>query len=101
VSGTPEGPAVRLAVRDRGIGIPRQQRDAIFGRFVRADNARQSRVEGTGLGLFLCRELVELHGGRIWFESAEGRGSTFFVSLPLVGGLPVEGRGASMDGSHP
>jgi PAS domain S-box-containing protein len=87
-------PEVQLAVRDRGIGIPRQQQEAIFGRFARADNARQRRIEGTGLGLFLCRELVELHGGRIWFESTEGIGSTFYVTLPLADERPpVDSRG--------
>jgi signal transduction histidine kinase/GAF domain-containing protein len=72
-----------LSVRDHGIGIPASQQGRIFGRFVRADNARANDISGTGLGLYLCRELVERHRGRIWFESVEGEGSTFFVSLPL------------------
>lgn len=73
-----------LVVHDGGIGIPEQQQAQIFGRFVRADNASALGISGTGLGLYLCRELVERQGGRIWFESTEGQGSTFFVSLPLV-----------------
>jgi len=72
-----------LAVRDRGIGIPAEQQARIFGRFVRAENARASEITGTGLGLYLSRELVERHGGRLWFESTEGKGSTFFMTLPL------------------
>jgi signal transduction histidine kinase/GAF domain-containing protein len=71
-----------LTVRDDGIGIPAEQQAHIFGRFVRADNAKREGISGTGLGLYLCRELVERHGGRIWFESEEGKGSTFFVQLP-------------------
>jgi two-component system phosphate regulon sensor histidine kinase PhoR len=73
-----------LRVHDQGIGIPAQQQAHIFGRFARADNARAFGIQGTGLGLYLSRELVERHGGRIWFESVEGQGSTFFVTLPLV-----------------
>ncbi len=56
----------------------------LFGRFARADNARAYGLGGTGLGLYLCRELIERHRGRIWFESAEGQGSTFFIALPLT-----------------
>ncbi|GAC1358265.1 MAG: hypothetical protein PVS3B3_06730 [Ktedonobacteraceae bacterium] len=73
-----------LSIRDHGIGIPTQQQARIFGRFARAENAQAYGISGTGLGLYLCRELVERHGGRIWFESLEGQGSTFFVALPLL-----------------
>jgi PAS domain S-box-containing protein len=72
----------RFSIRDYGMGISRDQQALIFGRFVRADNVRTARISGTGLGLYLCRELVERHGGRIYFESSEGRGTTFFFSLP-------------------
>ena len=71
-----------LSVRDHGIGIPAQQQARIFSRFMRADNARRYGVSGTGLGLYLSRELAELHGGRIWFESVEEQGSTFYLALP-------------------
>ncbi len=73
-----------ISIRDAGIGIPAHQQTLIFGRFARADNARAYGLGGTGLGLYLCRELIERHGGRIWFESAEGQGSTFFIALPLT-----------------
>jgi len=73
-----------LSVRDRGIGIPIQQQARIFGRFVRAENARASEITGTGLGLYLSREIIERHGGRLWFESTEGAGSTFYMTLPLA-----------------
>jgi signal transduction histidine kinase len=73
-----------LSVADRGIGIPVQQQARIFERFERADNSRAYGIGGTGLGLYLSRALVEEHGGRIWVESVEGQGSTFFVLLPLA-----------------
>lgn len=69
-------------VRDHGMGIPRAQHARIFERFVRADNAQVVGIQGTGLGLYLCRELVERHGGHIWFTSEEGVGSTFSFALP-------------------
>ena len=73
-----------LTVRDRGIGIPVEQQSRLFARFARADNARAAGIGGTGLGLYLSRELVERHGGRIWFESAQGAGSAFSIALPLA-----------------
>ena len=73
-----------LGVSDHGIGIPAQQQSLVFGRFARVDNARADGISGTGLGLYLCRELIERHAGRIWFESVEGQGSIFFVMLPIA-----------------
>jgi signal transduction histidine kinase len=72
-----------LCVHDHGIGIPKEQQVHIFERFVRASNTNTYGIGGTGLGLYLSRELVERFGGHIWFESSEGEGSTFFISLPL------------------
>ncbi len=81
-----------LCVRDQGIGIPPDQQVHLFGRFARAENARELGIKGTGLGLFLSRELVERHGGRIWFESTEGVESSFYVTLPLASDSePCEG----------
>jgi len=77
-----EAHEARFSVRDRGMGIPREQQAHIFERFVRADNVRATRISGTGLGLYLSRELVERHGGRIYFASEEGVGSTFYFTLP-------------------
>ncbi len=73
---------VVMQVQDHGIGIPAEQQPLLFQRFARAHNVQG--ITGAGLGLYLCRELVKRHGGRIWFESVEGQGSTFFVALPIA-----------------
>jgi PAS domain S-box-containing protein len=75
---------VRIAVSDRGAGIPAAFRERIFRRFAQADGADSRRKGGTGLGLSICKTIVEQHGGRIWFETAEGEGTTFFVELPAT-----------------
>jgi two-component system phosphate regulon sensor histidine kinase PhoR len=72
--------AVRFAVKDTGIGIPAEEVSRIFERFYRVDKSRAG--SGTGLGLSIARHIVEAHGGEIWVESEEGRGSTFFFTIP-------------------
>ena len=84
----PAGPVALVTVRDHGMGIPAEEQSQIFGRFARAENARQAAIPGTGLGLYLCRELLERQGGRIWFASVEGAGSTFTFELPLLANVP-------------
>jgi signal transduction histidine kinase/PAS domain-containing protein len=79
-----ESNCAMVSIKDDGIGIPAHQQIRIFGRFVRADNVRAHGIHGTGLGLYLSRELVERHRGRIWFQSVEGEGTTFFIALPLL-----------------
>lgn len=74
---------VRIEVSDEGIGIPESQREAVFEKFYRADTPLKQRVNGTGLGLSLCKSIVESHGGSIGVESEEGKGSTFYFTLPL------------------
>jgi signal transduction histidine kinase len=72
-----------LSVTDHGIGIPDHQQAQIFGRFMRAENTQIWGIPGTGLGLYLCREVVELHQGQLTFTSKVDQGSTFVLSLPL------------------
>lgn len=73
-----------ISVKDSGIGIPREDITHLFQKFYRVDNTDTREIGGTGLGLYLCRRLVELIGGKIWVDSEYGHGSTFFVSLPRV-----------------
>jgi K+-sensing histidine kinase KdpD len=73
---------VVINVTDRGQGIPSNQLDKVFERFYRGDSVVSGRKDGIGLGLAICRALVEAHGGRIWVESEIGRGSEFNFSLP-------------------
>jgi PAS domain S-box-containing protein len=73
-----------LRVRDHGIGIPTDEQAQLFQRFARASNVHDYHIPGSGLGLYICRELVEQHGGHLWFESAEGQGTTFVLTLPLL-----------------
>jgi signal transduction histidine kinase len=76
-----EGVAVRIEVIDDGIGFPNEMSEEVFQRFFQADMAHTRRFGGAGIGLSLARELVELHGGRIWARSAPGQGATFTVRL--------------------
>jgi PAS domain S-box-containing protein len=76
---------LRFEVRDEGLGIPPNEQQRIFEKFYRLDPDMTRGIGGTGLGLYICRELVRRVGGRIWVESAEGRGSTFSVEIPLAG----------------
>jgi signal transduction histidine kinase len=71
-----------LSVTDTGIGIAPREHKKLFDRFFRASNAFQTGAGGSGLGLYITRSLVELHGGRIWVKSELGVGSTFFVTFP-------------------
>ncbi|HEY7123337.1 MAG TPA: ATP-binding protein [Ktedonobacterales bacterium] len=84
IAQTGDGQSAQVRIHDTGIGIPREQQARLFARFSRASNAAAHGITGTGLGLFLCRELIERHGGRIWLQSEEGQGSTFFFTLPLT-----------------
>jgi signal transduction histidine kinase len=73
-----------ITVKDTGIGIHKNDQGRIFERYFRARDGVALKIEGTGLGLAITRAIVERHGGRIWFQSRMGEGTTFFVALPLV-----------------
>ncbi|WP_027108162.1 cell wall metabolism sensor histidine kinase WalK [Lacticigenium naphthae] len=78
---------VIISISDQGMGIPKADLQKIFSRFYRVDGARSRAMGGSGLGLAISKEVIEQHSGRIWAESTEGKGTTFYVSLPFV---PVE-----------
>ncbi|MDP3057812.1 MAG: ATP-binding protein [bacterium] len=82
---------VELSIKNEGIGIPKSQQERIFEKFYRANNAVQAAPEGSGLGLALVKLLVEGWRGKVWFESKEGKGATFFITIPLSGMEAKEG----------
>ncbi len=74
---------VLVWVKDDGIGIPKEQQKNVFDRFFRAQNAIKLETVGSGLGLFIVKNVIERHGGRIWFKSEEEKGTTFYFTLPI------------------
>ena len=77
---------VEFCVIDTGIGVPKEEQVDLFGKFFRATNARKQRPDGTGVGLFLAKKVIDAHDGEIIFESKEGKGSTFGFRLPIKKG---------------
>jgi signal transduction histidine kinase len=74
---------IRISVADAGIGIPKDDQQRVFSKFYRAANAAKSDTTGAGLGLFLVKSYVEELGGSVRFQSVEGKGSTFYLELPV------------------
>lgn len=74
---------ITFSVRDNGIGIPKSQHKRVFEKFFRADNAVQSETDGTGLGLYIAKAIVEAHGGAVWFDSKKGKGTVFHIRIPI------------------
>jgi PAS domain S-box-containing protein len=77
------GSEMILGVKDSGVGIPQKELGLIFDKYRQVNGGQNSTCRGTGLGLAICKKIIEAHGGRIWAESELGRGSTFFIALPL------------------
>jgi PAS domain S-box-containing protein len=74
---------IELSVKDTGIGIPKDQQERVFTKFFRAANVIRKETEGSGLGLFIAKNIIEAHKGKIWFKSKEGEGTTFYFTLPV------------------
>jgi signal transduction histidine kinase len=75
--------SIAIEVTDHGLGIPQDQMGRLFAKFARIRTDEHMKISGTGLGLYICRLIVEGHGGQIWVESEVGKGSTFGVVLPI------------------
>lgn len=92
VTAKTSGEMLRISITDTGIGIPKAQQSQMFKKFFRASNASESNTEGTGLGLYICRQAILMSGGTLGFDSEENRGSTFWFTLPLSGSVRIEGK---------
>ncbi len=89
VTATPKDDAVELTVEDHGIGMPESVVGGLFNKFYRSHRSRQT-VGGTGLGLYICKAIIESHGGSIWVRSKEGEGSTFGVTVPTYASVATK-----------
>ncbi len=79
-----EKDSVTVCVKDSGVGIPQNEQDKVFQKFFRGSNEAKFKTEGTGLGLYLAKNIIEQCGGKMWFESEEEKGSSFYFSLPAA-----------------
>lgn len=84
ISAVGEDDHMKVSVKDSGIGIPEKQKIGIFNKFFRADNALKARTDGSGLGLFVAKSIIEKHNGEIGFDSKEGEGTTFYFTIPFA-----------------
>lgn len=81
---TGDSQVVQFYVKDTGSGIPAEDIPHLFQKFYRVDNSATRTVGGTGLGLYICKKIIELYNGRVWVESKEGKGSTFYINIPRL-----------------
>jgi len=82
ISAVKKNNAIEFCVGDSGIGIPKSQQKKLFTKFLRGDNAVRMQIAGSGLGLYITKEIIKNHKGKIWFKSEEGKGSRFYFSIP-------------------
>jgi PAS domain S-box-containing protein len=75
---------VKFSAEDNGVGIPENQKQRIFSKFFRGENVVRLDTDGTGLGMFITKNIIDAHGGKIWFESKEGKGTSFFFTIPIA-----------------
>lgn len=81
---------IEISIKDTGVGVPKEQVNRLFSKFFRGANVVKMQTEGTGLGLFIAKNIVQRHGGNIWIETEEGKGTTFFFTLPTEEALIPE-----------
>ena len=74
---------IGFRIQDSGVGIPKNQQKRVFSKFFRGSNITKTETEGIGLGLFIIKNIIEAHGGKIWFKSKENKGTTFYFTLPI------------------
>ncbi len=91
---------VQFFIRDTGHGIPAEDIPHLFQKFYRVDNSATRSIGGTGLGLFICRKIVELYGGRIWVESELEKGSTFYINLPRLSSAKADEMKQRLDAAN-
>jgi len=70
-------------ISDTGVGIPQDQQSRIFSKFFRGENVMKMDAEGTGLGMFITKNIIEAHNGKVWFESQKDKGTTFYFTIPI------------------
>jgi signal transduction histidine kinase len=85
------GTEAKVWVKDNGVGIPAQEIGSLFEKYRQTTSGKSTKEKGTGLGLVICKMIVEAHGGKIWIESEEGKGTTFAFTLPFGGQDDVDG----------
>jgi len=84
ISFSSDGKQITFTIKDGGVGIPDSQKKRIFSKFFRGENVIKMETEGTGLGMFIAKNIIDAHQGKIWFESEEGKGTTFSFALPIA-----------------